>query len=181
MGGMDSSRPHVLIVVESRHGATREISGVLAQRLVTRGASVTVAAPEDCDEIVADAVVVGSGVYYGKWLKSARRFLESHAEQLSKVPVWLFSSGPLGDEHVPDLDEVDAGIEPDVVAHLTEVSNARAHHVFPGRLDRDDLGPFEKLVATSVHAPEGDFRDWQDVERWADEIAADVCPPTTTE
>ena len=181
MGRMDGGRPHVHIVVESRHGATREISGVLAQRLVTHGASVTVAAPDDCAEIAADAVVVGSGVYYGKWLKSARRFVESHAEQLSSRPVWLFSSGPLGDDHVPDLDEVDAGIEPDVVAHLTELTNARAHHVFAGRLDRGELGPLEKLVATSVHAPEGDFRDWPEVEQWADEIAAVVCPPKRAE
>jgi len=178
---MVEHRPHVLIVVESRHGATREISGVLAQRLVTHGASVTVAAPDDCDEITADAVVVGSGVYYGKWLKSAQRFVEDHSAQLSSVPVWLFSSGPLGDDHVPDLDEVDAGIEPDVVAHLTELTHARAHHVFAGRLDREDLGPFEKLVATSVHAPEGDFRDWPDVERWADEIASVVCAPSEAE
>jgi hypothetical protein len=47
--------------------------------------------------------------------------------------------------------------------------------VFAGRLDRDDLGPFEKLVAAGVHAPEGDFRDWEDVTTWADEIAAEVC------
>ncbi len=75
------------------------------------------------------------------------------------------------------MEGVDAGIEPDVVAHLIELTDARAHHVFAGRLDRDDLGPFEKLVAVGVHAPEGDFRDWPDVQAWADEIAAVVCDP----
>ncbi len=172
---MADDRPHVLIVVESRHGATREISGVLAQRLVMHGASVTVVAPDDCDEITADAVVVGSGVYYGRWLKSAQRFVETHAAELSARPVWLFSSGPLGDGPETDLEGIDAGIEADVVAHLLTVTGARAHHVFAGRLDRDDLGPLEKLVATSLHAPEGDFRDWPDVQAWADEIAAVVC------
>ena len=175
MDHMVETRPHVLIVVESRHGATREISGVLAQRLVARGASVVVVAPEDCDGLDADAVVIGSGVYYGKWLKSARRFVEQHAEQLTAMPVWLFSSGPLGEDSGAEIEELNAGIEPDVVAHLTELTKARAHHVFAGRLDRDDLGPFEKLVATSVHAPEGDFRDWPDVQQWADEIAGVVC------
>jgi menaquinone-dependent protoporphyrinogen oxidase len=173
---MTDGRAHVLIVVESRHGATREISGVLAQRLVTHGASVTVVAPEDCDEIDADvdAVVIGSGVYYGKWLKSAQRFVEAHSTALAARPVWLFSSGPLGDE--ADIECVDAGIEPDVVAHLIEVTGARAHHVFAGRLDRHALRPLEKLVATGVHAPEGDFRDWDDVASWADAIASEVCP-----
>ena len=76
-----------------------------------------------------------------------------------------------------ELEGIDAGIEPDVVAHLIELTSARAHHVFAGRLDRDDLGPLEKLVAAGVHAPEGDFRDWPDVQAWADEIAAVVCGP----
>lgn len=172
---MADPRAHVLIVVESRHGATREISGVLAQRLVTHGASATVVAPEDCHEIDADAVVVGSGVYYGKWLKSAQRFVDRHAPELLSRPVWLFSSGPLGEDDKTETDGTDAGIEPAVVARLVELTGARAHHVFAGRLDRDDLGPFEKLVAAGVHAPEGDFRDWEDVKAWADEIAAEVC------
>jgi menaquinone-dependent protoporphyrinogen oxidase len=98
---------------------------------------------------------------------------------LSTRPVWLFSSGPLGDDPGIDLDVIDAGIEPDVVAHLTELTHARAHHVFAGRLDRADLKPLEKLVAASVHAPEGDFRDWSDVQAWADEIAAVVCGPNS--
>ena len=172
---MVDDRPHLLIVVESRHGATREISGVLAQRLVSRGASVTVVAPDDCDEITADAVVIGSGVYYGKWLKSAQRFVDVHAPELTSRPVWLFSSGPLGDDAETDVEGVDEGIEPDVVAHLIERTGARAHHVFAGRLDREQLGPLERLVAAGVHAPEGDFRDWEDVKDWADEIAAVVC------
>jgi menaquinone-dependent protoporphyrinogen oxidase len=172
---MSADRPHVLIVVGSRHGATREISGVLAQRLVTHGASVTVSTPEDCHEIDADAVVIGSGVYYGRWLKSAQHFVDTHAAELCRRPVWLFSSGPLGDPTETDLEGSDAGIEPDVVARLVTQTNARAHHVFAGRLDRDDLGPLEKLVAAGIHAPVGDFRDWQDVEAWADEIGVALC------
>ena len=101
--------------------------------------------------------------------------------ELSTRPVWLFSSGPLGDDAGRLVEGIDAGIEPDVVAHLIELTNARAHHVFAGRLDRDDLGPLEKLVAAGVHAPEGDFRDWPDVQAWADEIAAVVCGPNSAE
>ena len=171
----------MLIVVESRHGATREISGVLARRLEGHGVSVAVVEPDGCDDITADAIVIGSGVYYGKWLKSAQRFVDAHASELSTRPVWLFSSGPLGDHSPAELDGAEAGIEPDVVAHLIHLTNAQAHHVFAGRLDRADLKPLEKLVAASVRAPEGDFRDWPDVKAWADEIAAAVCGPDRTE
>jgi len=29
----------------------------------------------------------------------------------------------------------------------------------------------ERLLTKLVHAPDGDFRDWDDVSRWSDEIA----------
>jgi menaquinone-dependent protoporphyrinogen IX oxidase len=32
------------------------------------------------------------------------------------------------------------------------------------------LNPFEKWIINNVNAPEGDFRDWQAVETWADAI-----------
>ena len=169
MGGMTSPRAHVLIVVESRHGSTRGISGELAQRLVARGAKVTVCAPSECDHIDADVVVVGSAVYLGKWLKPALRFLDDHAAELADRPVWLFSSGPLSEG--PDIGD---GMDEDYIAHLTERGHARAHHIFAGRLDRTTLGPMESIIALSVHAPSGDFRDWSDVRSWADEIAAEV-------
>jgi menaquinone-dependent protoporphyrinogen IX oxidase len=34
--------------------------------------------------------------------------------------------------------------------------------------------PPERLVTKVVHAPDGDFRDWDDVARWSDEIADDL-------
>jgi menaquinone-dependent protoporphyrinogen IX oxidase len=34
--------------------------------------------------------VLGSGAYFGNWVKAARRFLESHADELAQRPIWLF-------------------------------------------------------------------------------------------
>lgn len=171
---MSTSRPGAVIVVESRHGSTLGIAGALAQRLVFHGLNVQVADPSVDAEIDADVVLVGSAVYLGKWLKPAVRYLERHAEQLVERPVWLFSSGPLGD----DVATVGSGggIDADYVDHLVELADAREHRVFPGRLDKAALGPVETVVAHAVHAPEGDFRNWLEVYEWADEIAAVALP-----
>lgn len=40
-----------------------------------------------------DAVVIGSAICYGKWLRPALRFLHEHEAELAARPVWLFSSG----------------------------------------------------------------------------------------
>jgi menaquinone-dependent protoporphyrinogen oxidase len=54
---------------------------------------------------------------------------------------------------------------------------------FPGRLDKALLTFAEKAVVTAMRAPLGDFRDWDAVQRWADDIAADLVDspsPATT-
>jgi menaquinone-dependent protoporphyrinogen oxidase len=166
---MTTPSPEVLIVVESRHGSTLGIAGAIAQRLVSRGLRARVSDPHDCSDVDADATVVGSAVYLGKWLKPALAFLDDHAAALAARPLWLFSSGPLGDG--PTTDD---GLAETYIADLVERSHARAHRVFAGRLDTASLGPIESLVAHAVHAPAGDFRDWTEIREWADEIAAAV-------
>ncbi len=166
-----SHAPHVLVVVESRHGSTREISDALAERLAARGCRVTVTAPDDGPDphtgFDADAIVVGSAVYVGKWLRPAVAFLERHAEHLDGRAVWLFSSGPLAENPM-----VVVGMDADYLEHLESIVPIRGHQLFGGCMRRADLGPLETLIAKAVRAPAGDFRDWEDVDRWAERIVS---------
>ena len=111
--------------------------------------------------------MIGSAVYVGRWLDPARELVETHAAALAERPVWLFSSGPLGppDKLKPEGDPVD-------VAGLIETTDAVEHRVFAGRLDRKLLSFGEKAVVVAVRAPEGDFRDWDAIDGFADAIRA---------
>jgi menaquinone-dependent protoporphyrinogen IX oxidase len=51
-----------------------------------------------------DAVVLGSAVYAGHWLKPAREPVGRLGTFLADRPVWLFSSGPVGDPPKPEGD-----------------------------------------------------------------------------
>jgi menaquinone-dependent protoporphyrinogen oxidase len=170
MPGLGRPRQHqgmrVLVLAASRHGSTTEIAAAIAEALVRRGLDADANAIEDATPQRYDAVVLGSGVYMGHWLEPARRFAEQHAAALAERPVWLFSSGPLGPpEHlVPEGDPVD-------VAALLEATGARGHRVFAGRLRKKGLGFGERAMVAAVHAPEGDFRDWDAIDAWAGEIA----------
>jgi hypothetical protein len=46
--------------------------------------------------------------------------------------------------------------------------------VFPGRLDKSRLTFGERAMVTAMRAPIGDFRDWDALRAWGDEIAAEV-------
>jgi menaquinone-dependent protoporphyrinogen oxidase len=111
--------------------------------------------------------VLGSAVYYGKWLPPALAFARTHASALAHRPVWLFSSGPLGDPPRPDGDS--SGLDPRDL-----IPGARDHVVFGGRIDRGLLGTRERLVTRVVGADEGDFRDWKEIASWAASIADEL-------
>jgi len=168
----DDGGMRILVTAASRHGSTGEIAAAIAEALVQRGheaeaGPIEAAAPERYD-----AVVLGSAVYTGRWLKPARALAERYAAELAARPVWLFSSGPLGPpEHlVPEEEAVD-------VAALTQTTRARGHRVFAGRLHKRDLGFGERAMVAAVRAPEGDFRDWAAIDAWAAEIAAALAAP----
>jgi menaquinone-dependent protoporphyrinogen oxidase len=157
---------HVLLATASKHGATQEVAGALADGLRHRGFSVTACPPEDVTGLDPyDAVVVGSAVYAGRWLKPAVAFAHDQAPALRKLPVWLFSSGPLS---VPEPGGAD---DPAIVASLIDATGAEGHLLFAGKLDRSELGFGERAIARAVKAPEGDFRDWDAVDRFAATIA----------
>ena len=57
---------------------------------------------------------------------------------------------------------------------LAKRIGARDEQTFAGRLDPDELGRAERMVARIVRSPEGDFRDWDAIRAWAGQIAKDL-------
>jgi menaquinone-dependent protoporphyrinogen oxidase len=158
----------ILVTAASRHHATIEVAQAIANTLARDGIEVDVCRPEVVGNLASyDAVVLGSAVYAGHWLKSAKDLVERSTSQLRTRPVWLFSTGPIGDPLKPD------GLPADVDLML-ELSGARGHRLFGGRLDRRVLGLGERAVVRVVGASEGDYRSWEDIETWAEEIATSL-------
>jgi len=156
---------NVLVAVASDHGATAEIASAIGQALQERGMAVTVAPVEEVQGVERfDAFVIGSAVYAGHWLRRAREFVEHYAASMSGRPVWLFSSGPIGDPPKPEEEPVDA-------LHLVMAVHAQSHRIFAGKLDRSTLGFAERAICTALRAPEGDFRDFAEIRGWALGIA----------
>jgi menaquinone-dependent protoporphyrinogen oxidase len=174
---MTARPPRVLVVVASRHGATAEIATELGKAVgdcdAGRRSGITaIAMPVEQrpDPAPFDAVILGSAVYGGHWLESAREYATSHADVLRHRPVWLFSSGPIGEPPFPPDEPYD-------VQALTHLIGPRGHRVFPGRLDTSRLSFGERAMVTAMRAPLGDFRDWEAVRSWATEIAGLLVTP----
>ena len=155
----------VLITAASRHGSTLEIASAIEGVLLSAGIQTAIVTPERVADLAGyDAVILGSAVYAGHWLAPAKDFVTRNLSGLMARPVWLFSSGPIGDAGKPIE-------EPSDVARVREATSAREHRIFAGRLDRRDLGRGERLIAAVVRVPDGDYRSWTEIEGWATTIA----------
>jgi menaquinone-dependent protoporphyrinogen oxidase len=158
----------ILVTASSKHGSTHEIADRIAETLREQGADVARRLPEEVSSVDEfDAVVLGSAVYAGHWLKPARELVERLGPKLEGRSVWLFSSGPLGDPPKPEEDPVD-------VAEVMETTKARQHRVFAGKLTKKELSFGERAIVLALRAPEGDFRDWEDIKSWAREITEEL-------
>lgn len=162
----------VLVSAATRYGATEEIAMAVAEVLRESGLEVEVARPEQVGSVKPyPAFVLGSAVYAGHWLKPARELVERLRDSLAARPVWLFSSGPVGDPPRPEEDPVD-------VAGIVKATSAREYRVFAGRIVRKELSFADRAIALALRAPDGDFRDWDAIRRWAEGIASALRVPS---
>jgi menaquinone-dependent protoporphyrinogen oxidase len=159
------SPTRILVSAGSKHGSTREIAERIGAVLSKRGYDVIVAPPEEISDVSSyEAIVLGSAVYAGHWVNTAKQLADLVARSHPPIPTWLFSSGPIGEPPKPDEDPVD-------VADIVAATSARDHHVFSGKIDKTKLSFGEKAILVAVRAPEGDFRDWDEITGWASGIA----------
>lgn len=158
--------PSVLVTAASRHGATSEIAGriaeVLRRELDGYGWRVDrCEMTEVRDAAVYDVLVVGSAVYMGRWMRSARRLVQRmHGHEF--LGIWLFSSGPVDPmDPKPPVARTVLTDHPDIVDHV----------IVGGALDVQRLSRAERWVVRGLQVPSGDYRNWPEIEAWATTIA----------
>jgi menaquinone-dependent protoporphyrinogen oxidase len=157
----------VLVAYGSTRGGTEGLAHMVADGLREKEFTVEVLPAGKVHGIEGyDAVVVGGALYAFRWHRAARRFVRRHAADLRRLPVYLFSSGPLDDTAAK-------GEIPPVkgVAALMELVNARGHVTFGGRLSQYARGFPASAMAKKVA---GDWRDPVHVRVWSHSVAAQL-------
>jgi menaquinone-dependent protoporphyrinogen oxidase len=172
----------ILVAYASKHGSTKGIAERIAERLAGAGLKAEALPVEAVGDVNAyDGAVLGSALYMFHWLGDARSFARRNRAALAGKPLWLFSSGPIGPDKVDkqgrDVRDVSGPRELD---ELRRTLRPRDHRVFFGAWDirSKPVGFWERMAkimpATKSSMPDGDFRDWANIDAWADGIAAQV-------
>lgn len=172
-GAPGQHRPAVLVTAASRYGSTAEIACAIRDELIRLGLDAVEIAPAEMSSVSGyDAVVLGSAVYVGHWLGPARDLAARCRDDLRARPVWLFSSGPVGNPAGKLARSMKA--DPVDLAAVRADTGARGHQIFAGKLDRKRLSVAQRAALLIFRGLAGDFRDWPAIRRWAGEIAGEL-------
>jgi menaquinone-dependent protoporphyrinogen oxidase len=164
--------PKVLILYASKKGSTAEVAAYLADVLRKHKIEVDVtnAAEFSKDVLDYDAVLIGTGIYHGMWLNSLWNTVRRLTEQLEKIPVWGFALC------VRILEEDG---EAHILKHylprkVLNSINLKNFKFFAGRIEdltATEVTSFAERYDGTYLQRRGDFRDWEAIHRYADEIA----------
>lgn len=169
MAEKGAQQTKVLVAVASKHGSTQEIAERIWRVLCDNGINADFKKIDSVNNPKEySAFVLGSAVYVGNWMDSAKKFIDENSDLLKKQPVWLFSSGPIGEPAKPSAEKAVQINE--IIANVIP----KEHHLFNGKIDKNRLSFGEKAIMLTVGAKEGDYRNWQEIEAWAIKIATDL-------
>jgi menaquinone-dependent protoporphyrinogen oxidase len=158
----------VLVAYGTTNGSTARIAETVAETLNGAGLTAEALPAQSVTSLAPyDAVIVGGGLYAGRWQKDARRFLRRHGRALAERPLWLFSSGPLD----PSASERDIPPVPGVSKAMVRL-DAKGHVTFGGCLEEGAKGWVAGMILRSGKG--GDFRDFPAVRAWASGVAAEL-------
>ncbi|MGZ5411808.1 MAG: flavodoxin domain-containing protein [Solirubrobacterales bacterium] len=165
--GCDPKR--ALVAYGTKHGSTREIAEAIAGELRSKGIEADCLAAADVGSVEPyGTVVIGSAVYMKRWRKDARHLL-ARQKGLADRSLWIFSSGPCGEQKE---DEDPSWLEPPKVVRRAEKVGAREHVVFGGRVPLEPSNFVERAMLENTPDEFKDLRDWNEIRAWARKVAA---------
>jgi menaquinone-dependent protoporphyrinogen oxidase len=160
----------VLVAYATKHSSTAEIAERIAAAMRAAGRAAEARPAAEVDDLSGyGAVVLGSAVYAKRWQRDARAFARRYAGELKDMPVWLFSSGPIG---APE--EHPTAPTPPIAEKLVKQLGAREHVMLGGRVPLDPGNFIERSMLKNTPPEQRDARDWPAIESWARTIAEQV-------
>ncbi|MXX93014.1 MAG: hypothetical protein F4Y63_06125 [Chloroflexi bacterium] len=164
----------ILVAYGTKHGSTAEIAARIGERLSAAGFDTDVLHANLGIEVTKyDALVIGSPMYAARWLPEPALLLIANRERITNIPIALFSVGMIDVKHPGKLrEEHDAWVEKafnqeDV--QLSVVSTA----TFKGAYSRRNLPFYLRIIDAILRVtPNGDYRQWDEIESWGDELAS---------
>ena len=158
----------ILLAYATRYGSTQEVAETIAATLREDGLEVDLQSMQEVKSLDRyDAVVLGAAIYNAKWNADAHQFVSHHQDALSKLPVAIFTLGPLSGS-----DAAKRNSRRQLDSQLAKYPWLKpvALEIFAGKYDpsKPGLNFFERFL------PARDYRNWDAIRAWANKLSAQL-------
>ena len=168
----------VLVAYASYCGSTGNVAEAIAQVLCKNGANIDVRLVKNVKDLSPyKAAVIGSAVRSASWWPEALEFVKTNQYALSRMPVAYFLTClALYKDSEKSHRTAKTYMEPALKASpkIQPVGTG----LFGGELDYSKLNFIYRMVMKSkmkkLGVPEGDFRNWDAIRSWAEEIGSSL-------
>jgi menaquinone-dependent protoporphyrinogen oxidase len=162
----------VLIAYASKYGSAAEVAREIGTVLTQAGFSIEVLPVQQVRDLGKyQAVVLGTSIRMEKPLKPVIEFATRFGAELSAKPLALFSLGVAMRNDTPEnRDKTRAFLAP----LLALIPRPVRIGFFGGKVDYRKIGSLWRFIASHDQTglmEEGDWRDWDAIRRWAEDIA----------
>lgn len=174
----------ILVTYASRSGSTAEIAEAIGETLTQQGLSVDVRPMTQVTSVAQyQAVVAGSAVRQQAWLPEAMQFLETHQRELVRKPVATFLVCMALATKNPTRYQNGLRAASAWMAPARRLVNPVTEGYFAGVLEMKKIKElhFRIVLGAMVRLglfPEGDHRDWDAIDRWANTLPAKLLTQT---
>lgn len=157
----------ILVAYASGSGSTREVAEAIATEIEKEGLPTVVHNVSAVDSVAAYAgIVIGSSIRIGRWLPEAIACLERIKTEVGERPVAYFTTClTMVDDTQENRQTVLDYMEPLLVKVAPDITPIGLG-LFAGSLD-----PARQAIMVS-DGPQGDYRNWEAIRTWAQQIGA---------
>ena len=169
----------VLITYASIHGSTKEIaeriSSIISPQIKSPSTAEVLPMEEVSDLSKYNFVIIGSAVHNFVWIPLGSSWLSTNSAALSKSTVWAFSVGTpfaVGKfaQRMLESDDEERKLTEAIAQHV----KVEGHMLFNGRFLKSHATTKFNLWWRVFGGKFGDFRDWENIDKWAGEVGEKI-------
>ena len=164
----DNLEGTVLVAYATRAGSTIEVADSIAYAIAGKGYTVELRHIEEVSDLsLYSAIFFGSAIRMGNVTPEMKKFVERNKAQMGSIPTAYFIVCLTMKDDTPENREKVA----EYLTPLRTLVQPFAEGYFAGKMDYSKLKRFDRfIVKRMIKAPEGDFRDWNKIREWAEEV-----------
>lgn len=159
-----------LVAYATWKGSTKEIAEKIGETLRDKTIDVEVCPAKNVKSVASyHAVILGTGIHAGRCHPDAFRFARKHRKKLKDIPFALFVVCLTARNTTP---EAQCQVRAYLSALEKSLGNIEPMNVglFGGMVNFKMFPWYVQWLLKKMKVPEGDFRDWKAIQKWASDL-----------